>query len=263
MRDEGYNGESVSPQAENDVPDRVHLAVDALELGTWSLDIASGQVDATPQTYQLFGLNPGTVEGSHDLFMRQVHPADRPGVEEWLSRSKHMRTRTALVFRVDHPDGSIHWIRSSGRVFRDRRGKPIRMVGVCEDVSADLQRQPLKPEDASSSGAGTSFSIRQVAHVLGLAEATLKRIAQSGSLKWLRSTRKNSRRIAPEDLKRIFEKFYRVPRAESADQQGTGLGLTLVREIMESHGGQVTAQSELGRGSTFTLRLPIQRSSEH
>ena len=200
MRDEGYNGESVSPQAENDVPDRVHLAVDALELGTWSLDIASGQVDATPQTYQLFGLNPGTVEGSHDLFMRQVHPADRPGVEEWLSRSKQMRTRTALVFRVDHPDGSIHWIRSSGRVFRDRRGKPIRMVGVCEDVSADLQRQPLKPEDASSSGAGTSFSIRQVAHVLGLAEATLKRIAQSGSLKWLRSTRKNSRRIAPEDL---------------------------------------------------------------
>src|ERR1700730_1530237 len=122
MRDEGYNGESVSPQAENDVPDRVALAVDALELGTWSLDIASGQVDATPQTYQLFGLNPGTVEGSHDLFMRQVHPADRPGVEEWLSRSKQMRTRTALVFRVDHPDGRIHWIRSRGRR-RPRRAR--------------------------------------------------------------------------------------------------------------------------------------------
>jgi signal transduction histidine kinase len=72
----------------------------------------------------------------------------------------------------------------------------------------------------------------------------------------------NGHGIAPEDVNRIFEKFYRVPRAESADQQGTGLGLTLVREIMESHGGQVTAQSELGRGSTFTLRLPIQRSSE-
>jgi len=63
--------------------------------------------------------------------------------------------------------------------------------------------------------------------------------------------------IAPEDVKRIFDKFYRVPRAESADEPGTGLGLTLVREIMESHGGQVRVQSELGRGSTFTLRLPI------
>lgn len=62
--------------------------------------------------------------------------------------------------------------------------------------------------------------------------------------------------IAPEDVKRIFDKFYRVPRSESAEEPGTGLGLTFVREIMESHNGQVTVQSELGRGSTFTLRLP-------
>jgi signal transduction histidine kinase len=64
--------------------------------------------------------------------------------------------------------------------------------------------------------------------------------------------------IAPEDVKRIFDKFYRVPRAESAEEPGTGLGLTFVREIMESHGGRVTVQSELGRGSTFLLRLPLE-----
>jgi PAS domain S-box-containing protein len=200
MGDDGYNSESVSPEAENDVPDRVHLAMDALEIGTWSLELASGHVDATPQTYQLFGLDPGTVDGTYQLFMRQVHPADRSGVEEWLSRSKHLRTRTALVFRVDHPDGSIHWVRSSGRVFRDRRGKPVRMVGVIEEVTDDLQGQTFEPNHAPPSSEDTSFSIRQVAHVLGVAEATLKRIAESGSLKWLRSTRKNSRRIAPEDL---------------------------------------------------------------
>jgi PAS domain S-box-containing protein len=211
MRDEGYNGESPVPEAETEVPDRVHVAMDALEIGTWSLDLASGQVDATPQTYQLFGLNPGTVEGSHDLFMRQVHPADRSGVEEWLSRSKHLRTRTALVFRVDHPDGSIHWVRSSGRVFRDRRGKAVRMVGVVEEVTDDLQGQPFEPNTAPPPSAGTSFSVRQVAHVLGLAEATLKRIAQSGNLKWLRSTRKNSRRFAPED---VIEYLRRGSRAE-------------------------------------------------
>jgi PAS domain S-box-containing protein len=64
--------------------------------------------------------------------------------------------------------------------------------------------------------------------------------------------------IAREDAKRIFDKFYRVPRAQSAEEPGTGLGLTFVREIMESHGGQVTVESELSRGSTFTLRLPIE-----
>ena len=64
--------------------------------------------------------------------------------------------------------------------------------------------------------------------------------------------------IPHEDLKRIFEKFYRVPRAENADETGTGLGLAFVHEIMEMHGGRVDVESELGKGSTFTLRLPLQ-----
>jgi signal transduction histidine kinase len=64
--------------------------------------------------------------------------------------------------------------------------------------------------------------------------------------------------IAPELVKRIFEKFYRVPRVENADQPGTGLGLAFVREIMDSHGGSVIVESEVGTGSTFTLRLPVE-----
>jgi len=64
--------------------------------------------------------------------------------------------------------------------------------------------------------------------------------------------------IAPEDVKHIFEKFYRVPRVENADKPGTGLGLTYAREIMDSHGGSVTVESELGAGSTFSLRLPLE-----
>jgi signal transduction histidine kinase/CHASE2 domain-containing sensor protein len=68
--------------------------------------------------------------------------------------------------------------------------------------------------------------------------------------------------IAREDLARIFDKFYRVPRPESAEEPGTGLGLTFVREIMEAHGGQVTVQSELGQGSTFALRLPMETKED-
>jgi PAS domain S-box-containing protein len=69
--------------------------------------------------------------------------------------------------------------------------------------------------------------------------------------------------IAPEHVKRIFEKFYRVPRVENADESGTGLGLTFVREIMDSHGGHVTVESELGTGSTFTLRLPVELQDDN
>jgi signal transduction histidine kinase/CHASE2 domain-containing sensor protein len=69
--------------------------------------------------------------------------------------------------------------------------------------------------------------------------------------------------IAPENVKRIFEKFYRVPHGEHTDEPGTGLGLTFVREIMDAHGGYVTVESELGVGSTFTLRLPLELKDSH
>jgi signal transduction histidine kinase/CHASE2 domain-containing sensor protein len=65
--------------------------------------------------------------------------------------------------------------------------------------------------------------------------------------------------IPAASLARIFEKFYRVPRVEDADVPGTGLGLALVREIVELHGGRVTVKSGPGMGSTFSVRLPLVR----
>ena len=62
--------------------------------------------------------------------------------------------------------------------------------------------------------------------------------------------------ISEHDLTRIFEKFYRVPRVQDAGVPGTGLGLALVREIAELHGGSVTVKSEVGAGSTFSIRIP-------
>lgn len=63
--------------------------------------------------------------------------------------------------------------------------------------------------------------------------------------------------IPADVLQHVFEKFYRVPRLEDADVPGTGLGLTLVREIVELHGGHVTAESQLGVGSSFSVSLPL------
>ncbi|MBO0720525.1 MAG: CHASE2 domain-containing protein, partial [Blastocatellia bacterium] len=61
--------------------------------------------------------------------------------------------------------------------------------------------------------------------------------------------------IAPEFLKNIFEKFYRVPRAGNAEIPGAGLGLALVREVAELHNGTVTIESRPGAGSIFSLYL--------
>lgn len=62
--------------------------------------------------------------------------------------------------------------------------------------------------------------------------------------------------IAPKDLDRIFERFYRADQARSRETGGTGLGLAIVRHIAVNHGGRVEVSSTLGAGSTFTLCLP-------
>ena len=62
--------------------------------------------------------------------------------------------------------------------------------------------------------------------------------------------------IANEDLPRIFEQFQQIRSGGAAKHEGTGLGLTLTRRLVELHGGRLTANSELGRGSTFAVWLP-------
>ena len=62
--------------------------------------------------------------------------------------------------------------------------------------------------------------------------------------------------IPESELGRIFERFYRVDAARSRSTGGTGLGLSIVKHVCANHGGDVTVWSELGRGSTFTIRLP-------
>ena len=62
--------------------------------------------------------------------------------------------------------------------------------------------------------------------------------------------------IAPEDMSRIFEEFYRAKNAREVEPYGTGLGLPVVKRVVKLYGGQLHAESELGKGSKFTFAFP-------
>ncbi|HEY0256759.1 MAG TPA: ATP-binding protein [Candidatus Methylacidiphilales bacterium] len=66
--------------------------------------------------------------------------------------------------------------------------------------------------------------------------------------------------IPPNDLPHVFERFYRVDKGRSRSSGGTGLGLSIVKHIIQSHGGTVHAESELGKGTTIVLRLPLHQA---
>jgi signal transduction histidine kinase len=68
--------------------------------------------------------------------------------------------------------------------------------------------------------------------------------------------------IAAADLGRVFEPFFRTDAARSRDAGGAGLGLAVARAIIRRHGGDVTCESELGRGTTMTVRLPMEHSRQ-
>jgi two-component system phosphate regulon sensor histidine kinase PhoR len=71
---------------------------------------------------------------------------------------------------------------------------------------------------------------------------------------WVRDTGPG---IPPDDLPRLFERFYRVDKARSRELGGTGLGLAIVKHLVRAQGGEVSVETVVNEGSTFAFTLPV------
>ncbi len=88
-------------------------------------------------------------------------------------------------------------------------------------------------------------------------EVSVRLFAEDGQL--VLCVRDTGIGIEQSELERIFDEFYRSPRAREIDRTGTGLGLAIVKSAVESLGGTIEVQSTVGKGTTFTVRLPAAR----
>jgi signal transduction histidine kinase len=155
----------------------------------------------------------------------------------------------------------------------------LKLVYQAEDI-IDLVRQGVTPWEPQLRAREISLSLvlpddlpainidwQRVSQVLhNILENAVAHTPKGGTInvaanakgKWVEvSVSDTGEGIPAEDLPHIFERFYRVDKSRARATGGSGLGLTIAKRLVEAHGGAITVQSKLGKGSRFSFTLPV------
>jgi PAS domain S-box-containing protein len=120
---------------------RLALATRSAHMGIWDWDIQNNELVWDDQMYTLYGLEPGKFGGAYQAWLNGVHPDDRDLSNQVSQQAVRGERGYDTEFRIVRPDGSIHWLKANGEVFRDGLGRPLRMVGVNYDITERKQAE--------------------------------------------------------------------------------------------------------------------------
>jgi PAS domain S-box-containing protein len=120
---------------------RLKLALEAGRMGTWEWDIASGRVSWSPGLEAIHGMAAGTFPGTFDAVLAAALPEDRARLRQSVARALEERSEHHIEYRIVVPRGKVRWLEGRGRVVLGPHGAPIRMVGVCMDVTERKQAE--------------------------------------------------------------------------------------------------------------------------
>ncbi|HEY1336892.1 MAG TPA: PAS domain-containing protein [Bryobacteraceae bacterium] len=127
---------------------RLDLAEDAAGVGSWVWNLQTNEVLCSPGYGPLYGLPSGDHAPSFERWLELVHPVDRARLRDEVEKALAGANDVTSEFRVIWPDGSSHWLFGHVRVFRDRVGRPVRLLGVNMDITgAKLREQALKESE--------------------------------------------------------------------------------------------------------------------
>ncbi|HZP85738.1 MAG TPA: PAS domain S-box protein [Burkholderiales bacterium] len=117
------------------------LATEVANVATFDWDIEHDHVAWSENLEALLGLPPGSFAGTYHAFLAHVHPDDRAHVEVAVQSALQTGSDYVCEFRMVRSDGSTRWSSVRGKVFRDREGVPVRMVGADWDISERMQAE--------------------------------------------------------------------------------------------------------------------------
>jgi PAS domain S-box-containing protein len=128
---------TINPAVARRQPERravMALALRAGGMGTWELEIATGRIRWDARQRQLFGLAPDE-EVTLEQAWRRIHPDDVAFLQALQAEAIRAEVEFRAEFRVVHPGGGVRWLAAQGRTYRDRAGRPARMIGVNYDIT--------------------------------------------------------------------------------------------------------------------------------
>src|SRR5438067_7422986 len=148
-----------------DREEQLRVAQEMAEFGIWEWDIPAGTVTWSGHLHTIYGTDPESFEPTYQAYLDRVHPDDRARVDALIQTAFEDHQSFEFDERIVRPDGTVRTLHSRGRVIVDLQDKPIRMVGVCQDMTEQRHADE---------------AVRETAHRLSEAQS----IAQLGSWEW-------------------------------------------------------------------------------
>jgi len=114
---------------------RMRVAQKLANMGSWERDLDSSVIKWSDQLYEIFGLEPGSYDGTYETFISMVHPDDRSTALQRRRVRNNRDDPSNFNFRIIRPDGEIRYVRTERRIENDSEGRPKRAIGIMQDVT--------------------------------------------------------------------------------------------------------------------------------
>jgi PAS domain S-box-containing protein len=131
------------------ITERFEMAQQAAEVGTWDWDIVKGHIEWSNQMFNLFRLDPRENTASLESWKNIIHPRDAEIASLRIDKVLRQKTILNSDYRIVLPDGQIRWINAIGEGKYEDNGRPIRMIGICTDITERKQTEKALQDSAT------------------------------------------------------------------------------------------------------------------
>jgi PAS domain S-box-containing protein len=259
---------------------KLRFALHAANMGTWDWDVDTHALHWSDNLEAVHGLPPGTFDQTFESYEREIHPDDRGRVLHSIRKALDDGTPHDIEYRIVAPDGTVRWVEGKGRVERDFHGRPIRMSGVCMNVTSRKQMEFARLEALEMAHRA---SHRLAAIVESSGDAIVSKTLDGIVTSWNRAAerlfghsaaevigRSITIIIPPERLSEEPVLLARIRAGEAVEMEtirqrkdGTRVPISLMVSPIRDADGRIVGASKIARDITERKRAESERAELH